>query len=167
MLASTRYLRHCTRRPLPACTRPGSAAGHRAGLGNRAVQKGAASGWCAHRLDSPSDPTVPAPLPCAHNCPARPRTALTHLVVRLERLEEVGGCLRPGALVHVHFAAALADHAHDAGVGDRGADRQRFLRQPQAGGRAGWVGGRALSSSSAAGGGGGVGRCAPPPQVGG
>lgn len=48
-------------------------------------------------------------------------------------LEEVGGRLRPGALLHVHLAAALADHAHDARVRDGRLDGQRFLQHHSAG----------------------------------
>lgn len=62
--------------------------------------------------------TPDSPSTCA--CPA-------HLVVRLEGLEEVGGGVRPHALVHVHLAAALADDAHDARVRDGRLDGQRFL----------------------------------------
>lgn len=44
-------------------------------------------------------------------------------------LEEVGGGVRPAALVHVHLAAALADDAEDAGVGYGGLDGQRLVVQ--------------------------------------
>ncbi len=54
--------------------------------------------------------------------------APARLIIRLEGLEEVGGCVRPRALVHVHLATALADNAHDAGVRDGRLDGQRFLR---------------------------------------
>lgn len=48
------------------------------------------------------------------------------LVVVLEGLEEVGVRLFPLALRHEHFAAALANHAHDARVRDRALDLQRL-----------------------------------------
>ena len=40
-------------------------------------------------------------------------------------LEEVGSCVGPQPLVHVHLAAALPDDGHDAGVRDGGLDGQR------------------------------------------
>mmetsp|Transcript_971 Transcript_971/g.2771 ORF Transcript_971/g.2771 Transcript_971/m.2771 type:complete len:254 (-) Transcript_971:711-1472(-) len=65
----------------------------------------------------------------AHNQVLEALHAARHarLVVRLERLEEVGGRRLPLALRQVHLPTTLADDAHDLWVRDGRLDRERLV----------------------------------------